>query len=163
MAAAQPRKPAKDAQAISEAVTRPGMGFVPVRTEGRQAMLPAQRARDVPVRQLTRVTHAIRVYPGAFGIVAPMGVHNIVRRLAMAGDAALPEPARQPVLLWADPSRDTHRRIDAIMAEIKAKARTDPVARRRQTMPGIGPLDRADPLGCRGRRRTGRGEGQGGA
>jgi transposase len=81
----------------------------------------------------------------------------------MAGDAALPEPARQPVLLWADPSRDTHRRIDAIMAEIKAKARTDPVARRRQTMPGIGPLDRADPLGCRGRRRTGRGEGQGGA
>jgi transposase len=139
------------------------MGFVPVRTEDRQAMLPAQRARDVPVRQLTRITHAIRVHPGAFGIVAPKGVHNIGRRLAMAGDAALPEPARQPVLLWAGPSRDTHRRVDAITAEIKARARTDPVARRRQTMPGIGPVDRADPLGCQGRRRTGRGEGQGGA
>ena len=50
----------------------------------------------------------------------------------MAEDAALPEPARQPILLVADQFRDTHRRFDAITAETNAKAQTDSAARRLQ-------------------------------
>ena len=129
-----------DAEAICEAVTRPSMRFVPVKTEDQQAMLLAHRTRDFLVRQLTQDTNAIRAHLGEFGIVAPKGVHNVERLLAPAGEAALPEPARPPILLLAEQFRDTHKRIEAVTADIKAKAGEDPVARRLQTIPGIGPI-----------------------
>ena len=52
------------AEAICEAVTRPGMRFVPVKTEDRQAMLLAHRTRDFLVRQMIQVTNAIRAVAG---------------------------------------------------------------------------------------------------
>lgn len=58
----------------------------------------------------------------------------------MAEDPALPEPARQPIVLLAGQFRDTHRRIEVITTDIKAKASEDPVARCLQTIPGIGPI-----------------------
>jgi len=129
-----------DAEAICEAVTRPTMRFVPVKTEDQQAALMTHRVRDFLVRQLTQVTNAIRAHLGEFGIVAPKGVHNVERLLAMAEDAALPESARQPMQVLAEQFRDTRRRIDAITADIKARTQTDTVARRLQTIPGIGPI-----------------------
>ena len=105
-----------DAEAICEAVTRPGMRFVPVKIADQQAMLLAHRTRDFLVRQLTQLTNAIRARLGEFGIGAPKGVHNVERLLAMAEDTALPEPARQPMQLLAEQFRDTHKRIDAVTA-----------------------------------------------
>ena len=129
-----------DAEAICEAVTRPGMRFVPVKTEDQQAMLLAHRTRDFLVRQLTQVTNAIRAHLAEFGLVAPKGIHNVERLLALAGEAALPEPARPPILLLAEQFRDTHKRIEEITVQIKTQAQTDAVARRLQTIPGIGPI-----------------------
>ena len=129
-----------DAEAICEAVTRPSMRFVPVKTEDQQATLMTHRARDFLVRQLTQISNAIRAHLGEFGLVAPKGVHNVERLLAMAEDTALPEHARQPMQLLAEQFRDTHKRINTVTADIKATAIEDPVARRLQTIPGIGPI-----------------------
>ena len=72
--------------------------------------------------------------------MAPKGIHNVERLLALAGEAALPEPARPPILLLAEQFRDTHKRIEEITVQIKTQAQTDAVARRLQTIPGIGPI-----------------------
>ncbi len=82
---------AADAGAICEAVTRPSMRFVPVKTEEQQAVLMLHRTRDFLVRQLTQATNAIRAHLAEFSIVAPKGVRNVERLLAMAEDAALPK------------------------------------------------------------------------
>ena len=127
-------------QAICEAVTRPNMRFVPIKTEDQQAVLMTHRARDFLVRQLTQITNSIRAHLGEFGIVAPKGIHNVERLLAMAEAAVLPDSARKPILLLADQFRDTHRRIDNLTADIRVAANDDAVARRLQTIPGIGPI-----------------------
>jgi len=72
--------------------------------------------------------------------VAPKGVHNVERLLAVAEAAALPEAAQAPILLLTGQFRDTHRRTDVITADIRARSGDDAVARRLQTIPGIGPI-----------------------
>lgn len=88
------------------------MRFVPVKTEEQQAVLMMHRARDFLVRQLTQVTNAIRAHLSEFGIVAPKGVHNIERLLAIAEGAVLPERARNPIRLLAEQFRDTQTKIE---------------------------------------------------
>jgi transposase len=131
---------AADAEAICEAVQRPSMRFVPVKTEVQQAILMQHRTRDFLVRQLTQITNALRAHLGEFGIVVPKGVHNMGRLLAEAEAADLPSETREPLELLAGQFRDTKGRIDAITARIRAAAETDEAARRLQTMPGIGPI-----------------------
>lgn len=58
-----PRKPRSDAEAICEAVTRPTMRFVPVKSAARQAALLDHKARDFLVRQRTQTVNAIRAHP----------------------------------------------------------------------------------------------------
>ena len=107
------------------------------------------RARDFLVRQQTQLAvapqvrfqrNAIRAHPGEFGIVTAKGVHNVERLLTLAEAASLPAPARQSIQLLADQFRDTHDRIEAITTGIKAEAQKDAVAKRLQTVPGIGPI-----------------------
>lgn len=131
---------AADAEAICEAVTRPNMRFVPLKTEKQQAVLMQHRARDFLVRQLTQLANAIRAHLGEFGIVVPKGVHNMSRLIAEAEGADLPAEARMPLDLLAGQFRDTKQRIDVMTAQIKADAEVDETARRLQTMPGIGPI-----------------------
>ena len=81
---------AADAEAICEAVRRPTMRFVPVKSAARQAALLDHKSREFLVRQRTRVINAIRAHLAEFGIVAPKarvprvakGIHNIDRPLA---------------------------------------------------------------------------------
>ena len=131
---------AADAEAICEAVIRPNMRFVPLKTEKQQAVLMQHRARDFLVRQLTQLANAIRAHLGEFGIVVPKGVHNMGRLIAEAETADLPPEARMPLDLLAGQFRDTKQRIDVMTAQIKADAEVDETARRLQTMPGIGPI-----------------------
>jgi transposase len=72
--------------------------------------------------------------------VVAKGVHNIERLLTLAEEAALPAPAHQSILLLAEQFRDTHNRIEAVTTEIKAEAQSNEVAKRLQTVPGIGPI-----------------------
>lgn len=131
---------AADAGAICEAVTRPSMRFVPVKTDEQQAILMMHRTRDFLVRQLTQVTNALRAHLGEFGIIAPKGVHNVERLLAFAETADLPENARGSIELLAEQFRDTQTKIEDVTAEIKTAAAQDETTQRRQSIPGIGPI-----------------------
>jgi transposase len=90
-----------------------------VKTEEQQAVLMMHRTRDFLVRQLTQVTNAIRAHLAEFGIVAPKGVHNVERLLAMAEEAAPPEGACNSVKLLGEQFRDTLERIEDVTVEIR--------------------------------------------
>ena len=65
---------AADAEAICEALTRPSMRFVPVKTAEQQAVLMLHRARNLLVRQRTILVNALRAHMAEFGIIAPQGL-----------------------------------------------------------------------------------------
>lgn len=129
---------AADAEAICEAVTRPTMRFVPVKSAERQAALLDHKAREFLVCQRTQIINAIRAHLAEFGIVVPKGIHNIDRLRATTEGA--PEAARPALAMLAEQLRDTHDRIAAVTARVESAQKDDPLARRLATVPGIGAI-----------------------
>jgi len=129
---------AADAEAICEAVTRPTMRFVPVKSAERQAALLDHKTRDFLVRQRTQLVNTIRAHLSEFGIVVAKGIHNVDRLLAATTE--LPAAARPAVDLLADQLRDTQEKIDELTDRIEAAQRTDPLARPLATIPGVGAI-----------------------
>jgi len=129
---------AADAEAICEAVTRPTMRFVPVKTAARQAALLDHKARDFLVRQRTQTVNAIRAHLSEFGIVVVKGIHNLDRLLEAARD--VPEAARPALELLTGQLSDVEERIEEATARITAAQKADPLARRLATVPGLGPI-----------------------
>ena len=129
---------AADAEAICEAVTRPTMRFVPVKSAERQAALLDHKTRDFLVRQRTQLVNTIRAHLCEFGIVVAKGIHNVDRLLEAAKD--LPATARPAVDMLADQLRETQEKIDEVTARIEAAQKTDPLAKRLATIPGVGTL-----------------------
>ncbi len=64
---------AADAEAICEAVTRPNLRFVPVKSAERQGALMLHRTRDLLMRQHTMTLNAVRVHLAEFGIITAQG------------------------------------------------------------------------------------------
>jgi transposase len=91
---------AADAAAICEAVTRPSMRFVAIKSEACSSVLVLHRTRDFLVRQRTQIGNAIRAHMAEFGVIAAKGAQN-VERLSGQLDQ-LPEAARMPVSLLFD-------------------------------------------------------------
>src|SRR3954454_7538881 len=92
---------AADAEAICEAVTRPTMRFVPIKSPDAQSVLMLHRARQLLVRQRTAQVSALRAHLAEYGIIAPKGrphVQQLVDLLDRGADG-LPELARQTLLL----------------------------------------------------------------
>jgi transposase len=88
---------AADAAAICEAVTRPTMRFVSVKSTEQQSVLMLHRTRELLVRQRTMLVNAIRAHMAEFGIVAPVGVPRVKKLLdviADTDDVRLPPVAR---------------------------------------------------------------------
>lgn len=82
-----------DAEAICEAVQRPTMRFVPIKTEQQQATLIIHRVRETLVRQKTQLVNALRAHMAEFGVVAPQGVGHVSqlkRDLAETESDAIP-------------------------------------------------------------------------
>ena len=132
---------AADAEAICEAVTRPSMRFVPVKSEEQQAVLMAHRTRDFLVRQLTQIGNSIRAHLGEFGFVAPKGVHNVEALLdAVEEKRLLPAPALKPLKLLSAQFKETRARVEQITRTIEAAQRNDAKAKRLATIPGVGTL-----------------------
>ena len=67
---------AADAEAICEAVTRPNMRFVPVKTEEQQGVLVLHRSRDLLMGQRTMIMNAIRAHFAGFGVIAAQGLER---------------------------------------------------------------------------------------
>ena len=76
-----------DAEAIYEAVTRPTMRFVPVKSAEQQSILMLHRTRDLFVRQRTMLVNSMRGQLAEFGLIAPQGVWRIPEFHALAQDA----------------------------------------------------------------------------
>lgn len=127
-----------DAEAICEAVTRPTMRFVPVKSAEAQAALLDHKARDFLIRQQTQTVNTIRAHLAEFGIVVAKGIHNVDRLLEAVEQ--VPEAARAALELLADQLRALHARIETFTARIEAEQKTDPLARRLATIPGLGPI-----------------------
>src|SRR5690606_34055402 len=88
---------AADAEAICEAVTRPTMRFVAVKSPEQQSLMMLHRVRLMLNRQRTQISNAMRAHLSEFGIVAPvgrLGLERLMSVIADAGDDRVPEDAR---------------------------------------------------------------------
>ncbi len=134
---------ASDAAAICEAVTRPTMRFVSVKSTEQQSVLMLHRTRELLVRQRTMLVNAIRAHMAEFGIVAPVGVPQVkklLRIIADTDDARLPSLARTCLESLARQFLSLHDEINAAEKRIHAWHRSNEVSRRLETIPGIGPI-----------------------
>ena len=132
---------AADAEAICEAVTRPTMRFVPVKSAERQAVLVLHRTRELLVRQRTMLINAIRGHCAEFGIVAPQGVRRaseLVEQVRQAEAVALPDLAQGALLMLAGQLEALAVQIHAIERRLLAWHRQDQDSQRLATIPGVG-------------------------
>src|SRR5262245_12402655 len=93
-----------DAAAICEALQRPTMRFVPVKTADQQAAVLLHRGRERLVRQRTGLVNALRGHLAEFGVIAPQGLRHVGKLIAIVrdeGDARLPDLARQVLQVLA--------------------------------------------------------------
>jgi transposase len=132
---------AVDAEAICEAVTRPTMRFVPVKSAEQQSILMLHRTRDLLVRQRTMLVNSLRGQLAEFGLIAPQGVWRIPELHALAQDASrteLPDAVRGCVELIIGQIDDLQSRVKVIEKAILACHRASEVSLRLRTIPGIG-------------------------
>src|ERR1044072_1885249 len=133
---------AADAEALCEAVTRPTMRFVAVKSIEQQAVLMLHKSRDLMVRQRTMLINALRGHLAEYGIVTGLGAGGVtasVKALHEEQDR-LPAHARSALHGIAAQLRALASEIDRLEAQILAWHRNDETSRRLATIPGIGPI-----------------------
>jgi transposase len=134
---------AADAEAICEAVGRPSMRFVPVKTIEQQSVLALHRSRDLLVRQRTALANAIRAHLAEFGIIKAQGLHKLERLTQIVQDETdnrVPAEARDALTALVALVDELNTRIDAIEKQIRTWHTTSKASRRLATIPGIGPI-----------------------
>ena len=132
---------AADAEAICEAVRRPTMRFVPVKSAEQQSVLVLHRTRELLVRQRTMLINAIRGHCAEFGIIAAQGarrVCDLVESIRREAEQALPELARSGLLVLADQLDTLAAQINALDRRLLAWHRQDKASQRLATIPGVG-------------------------
>ncbi len=133
---------AADAEAICEAVPRPTMRFVPVKSEETQGAAMVFRVRELLIRQRTQAINALRGHLTEFGQIVPQGAANAARLIAIVDDPdnGLPGEAVAILRVLVSTLRHLDTEIGKLNAEIARRARENEVAGRLMTVPGIGPL-----------------------
>lgn len=133
---------AADAAAICEAVSRPHMRFVPVKSRGEQALAQAYKTRGLLVAQRTALINALRAHLTEFGIVAPLGHLGVARLIALVRtkEEPLPELAYETLAELAGMIEATHARILTFDARLKRLAAASEPSRRLMKVPGVGPV-----------------------
>jgi transposase len=134
---------AADAAAICEAVTRPTMRFVSVKSMEQQSILMLHRTRELLVRQRTMLINAMRAHMAEFGIVAPVGVPHVKKLLGIIADThdvRLPPVARTCLERLARQFLSLHEEIHAAEIQLHAWHCSNEVSQRLETIPGIGPI-----------------------
>jgi len=134
---------AADAAAIWEAAQRPGMRFVPVKSEQQQGILALHNMRDLLVKSRTAQIHQIRAVFYEYGIDLPQGRHWGLKALPAAFARA--EGRMEAMVLEAlhtqfELIQDMTRRIEALEQRLEAYERSDERCRRLRDIPGVGPL-----------------------
>ena len=134
---------AADAAGICEAVTRPSMRFVGVRTLENQAALMRHKTREMLVAQRTQLINALRGHLAEIGVIAAQGLKN-ARELAtiiMAeSDETIPACVRAALAPLVRQLHALDQEIAHSDRNIAAMARSDETSRRLMTIPGLGPV-----------------------
>jgi transposase len=134
---------ARDAEAICEAVSRPNMRFVALKTPAQQAVLSIHRARQGFVKARTAQVNQIRGLLGEFGIVMPQGIRQLPTHLPdILEDAENELPGAMRALvhrLWEN-FQVLDRQVGELEREIKRLVREDEAVQRLTEIPGIGPI-----------------------
>src|SRR6266853_2990132 len=128
-----------DAEAICEAVARPSMRFVPIKSLEQQAVLTLHRVRQGWIEERTATINRLRALLTEFGIVLPNRA-QYVRRGALAAAEALPALARRALEDLRSHLGTLDERIAAYDRELQAQARQSEAAQRLMQIRGIGPI-----------------------
>jgi transposase len=134
---------ARDAEAICEAVERPNMRFVPIKSAEQQALLGLHRARQGFVAARTAQANQLRGLLSEFGVVIPNGIGYLKSRLpGILEDAenGLSSTSRELFARLYSHFRELDRQVVELELQIKAWHRESAASQRLETIPGIGPL-----------------------
>ena len=132
---------AADAEAICEAMSRPTMRFVPVKTAEQQAALMLAGTRDRLIRTRTQLTNTIRGYAAEFGLTAAKGLDKIEPLLArLAAVVDLPKLAKELFAAHAKEYAQLKVEIQKIEAKLMAWHKHNELSRRLVEVPAIGPI-----------------------
>jgi transposase len=126
-----------DAEAVCEAVSRPSMRFVPVKSAEQQALLALHRVRYGFVVERTAIINRLRGLMAEFGVVLPLRAVTVRRQAAQAAEA-LPELARSAIGDLLEQLRGLDERIEAYDRQIEQQAKLSEPARRLMAIRGIG-------------------------
>jgi len=134
----------RDAEAICEAMSRPRMRFVPVKSAEQQAALMLAGVRDQLVARRTQLANTIRGYAAEFGLAAAKGLDKIEPLLArIAADASLPALAKELFATLGEDYAETQLKLRKTEAKLLAWHRQNELSRRLAEVPGIGPVGAA--------------------
>ena len=134
---------AADAEAICEAVTRPTMRFVPVKSPEQQSVMMLHRVRLMLNRQRTQISNALRSHLSEFGVVAPIGRNGIEQLLMVVNDendSRIPADARLCLRMLEAQLKVVKEQILENDRRVRASARETELGRRLMEIPGVGPL-----------------------
>ncbi len=134
---------AADAEAICEAVTRPTMRFVAVKTAEQQSLMMLHRTRSLLIRQRTMLVNAMRAHLAEFGVVAPVGLMGLKTLLVVVSDPKderLPTIARSCLVSLMTALSTVEQEIATGERRIHIWHRSSDASRRLESIPGIGPI-----------------------
>jgi transposase len=132
---------AADAEALCEAMSRPTMRFVPVKTAEQQAALMLIGVRQRLLHNRTQLANAIRGFAMEFGIIIAKGMCRIEPLLEqIAVDQNIPELARDLFAIQAEEYRELLVRIKAVDDKLTRLHRADECSKRLAEIPGVGPI-----------------------
>jgi transposase len=130
-----------DAAAICEAVGRPSMRFVTVKSEQQQAAAGIHRVRELLMKQHTMLRNQLRGLMGEFGVVAAKGRRGLVELMAVLADDAdrrIPSPLREGLTMIVETLRGIDRRLETLERQLAAAGRENATYRHLITAPGYG-------------------------
>ena len=130
-----------DAEAICEAVTRPTMRFVAIKTVEQQSLLSLHRARDLLVRQRTQLINNLRGLVAEFGIFIPRGLARVIgfaEDITLGEILDLPDIANEVIHNLCEQLMALHKRVRWYEDRVKQVAKEDARVRLLRTIPGVG-------------------------
>jgi transposase len=135
---------AADAEALCEAMSRPTMRFVGVKTAEQQAALMLLALRDRLIRNRTQLSNAIRGHAAEFGLQAARGLAHVLPLLErIESDDTVPPTARELFAMQTQEYKDLQTRIAAVEARLVAWQKTNECCQRLMAIPGLGPIGAA--------------------
>ena len=134
---------AADAAAICEAVSRPSMRFVDIKTEQQQAATGIHKVRDLLMKQRIMLMNQLRSLMAEFGIVVTAGparIAELVSILVDSDEPRIPLVLRDGLLKLVELLRSIEQKLEVIDKQLVAAGRDNATCRHLITAPGFGPI-----------------------